>query len=70
MVNKACDVTLNVRIARVELVNTETPDLSTGEVFRLALRAVLISDLFTRVVNNPLVLIDALEREDTPPMKL
>ena len=66
MIYKARQIPINIAISGIQMIDTETPNLATNEVSLFPLNAVTAQNLFTCVMKNSLVLIDVLNRKDTP----
>jgi hypothetical protein len=70
VVDEACIVAPDTRITNPAPIDGETPDLSPFEVSGLAFQAFLVIDQLACVLNDAFVLVDRLESEDAPPVKL
>jgi len=69
MIYKARQIPINIAISGIQMINAETPNLTTHKVSSIPLNAVTVPNLFTRVMKNLLVLIDVLNSQDTPSMR-
>ena len=70
MVDESGDVAANVAINDPPTVDAKTPDLSAPQITVFPLLAFLGPDLFTRVRNDALVLVDILHCKDAPTVQL
>src|SRR4249919_2952841 len=66
MIDVARDVTADSRVAHVESVQLEAPDVAFFQVPRLTLEAFAIADLLACVVNDPGVLRNRSGCENAP----
>jgi hypothetical protein len=69
VVDKPRDVSIHVGVNHPSLVDTKTPDLTTTEIAIFSVCALLRRNLLTVVRDDPLVLIDVLTRENSPPVQ-
>src|SRR3954468_4047817 len=70
VVDEPRDVAPDRRVAHVEPIQLEAPDVPRFQVARLALQALAVGDLLPRVVDDTLVLGNGLRREHAPPGNL
>jgi hypothetical protein len=63
-------VAADVGVAAPGAVDAEHPDAALAKVAILAVHALLVRDQLARVVDDPLVLVDGLEREDPEAVQL
>ena len=68
VVDEARDVAAHGRVAHPPPIDLKTPDQSFPDVSTLTLQAFLVRDLLTRIIDDPLVLVDPFRGEHSPPV--
>jgi len=68
VIDIAGDVAAHGRITHIQVIQLETPDVTSLQVSPLTLQALLVRDLLTGVMNDSRVLGDRQGGKDSPPL--
>ena len=68
VIDEPRDVAADVRVTHPAPVHGEAPDLAALQIARFALEALLVIDELPFVPDDASVLVDGLQRKDTPPV--
>jgi hypothetical protein len=68
MINKSRQITVDISITDIQMIDTETPNFTTRKVCSFSNGTFTAPNLFARIMKNSFVLIDVLDRKHTPPV--
>tara|TARA_B100000809_G_scaffold261187_1_gene309596 strand:+ start:2911 stop:3213 length:303 start_codon:yes stop_codon:yes gene_type:complete len=68
MINKSRQIAIDISIADIQMIDTETPNFTTRKVGSFSNGTFMTPNLFARIMKNSFVLIDVLDRKHTPPV--